>query len=64
MNKKEAKALGRWCDKHQQKSRRVAMGNGMIVNGCPECVTEPSFVAAMDEVAKALMDHALQEKRL
>lgn len=39
MNDREAKALGRFCDKHNRKFERVHR-DGYAVTGCAECVTK------------------------
>ncbi len=49
MTKKEARALGRWCDKHQRKHERVAVAEGVTVTGCPVCLMSDQIRAAIEE---------------
>lgn len=53
MNKRDAKALGRWCDEHNRQYERVHLPNGAAVTGCRECAAAPGFVAAMDSLVAA-----------
>lgn len=53
MNDNEARALGRWCATHRRQYERVHLPNGVAATGCPDCVTAPEFVAAMDAFVAA-----------
>jgi hypothetical protein len=52
-DKRDAKALGRWCHKHGRKFERVHLPNGAAVTGCPDCVTSPEFVSLVDNLITA-----------
>lgn len=47
MNKRDAKALGRLCAKHDRKYERIHLLGGAAVTGCRACVDAPEFQSAM-----------------
>lgn len=53
MNKRDARALGRYCEKHKQVHRRIHMDNGAHTTMCPDCASDPEFKRAMDAMVEA-----------
>lgn len=53
MNRKDARSLGRWCEKHQMKHRRVPICEpGGWATGCPECLAEPETAEALNALVE------------
>jgi hypothetical protein len=48
MKEREAKALGRWCQKHCERYRRVPVGEGWVT-GCPTCINSQPMHDALEE---------------
>lgn len=54
MRKRDAKALGRWCQKHDRQYERVVFPGGAQGTMCATCAADPGFAHAMDELARAV----------
>lgn len=53
MNKRDAKALGRWCDRHNRQHERVQFPGGARSTMCPECAKDGEFAEAIDALTRA-----------
>lgn len=60
MNRRDAKALGRWCDRHNRKYERVQFPGGAQSTMCPECAKDTKFAEAIDALTRAAYKWAEQ----
>jgi hypothetical protein len=62
MDKRTARALGRFCEKHQQKHCRVPLPTGEgWATGCSDCLTSPEMARALTELVEAAYRHAHEQ---
>lgn len=57
MNGREARALGRYCEKHRRKHERIHFESGAAMTGCPDCAADPAFREAVDALVEAAKKH-------
>lgn len=57
MNDREAVSLGRWCARHNKQFRRVPIGETGAITGCPDCIADPDFREAMENLVRHVIQH-------
>ena len=61
MRKRDAKALGRWCTKHNRKHERVYFPAGGASTMCPDCAREPEFESAMNQMIELVLRNEMEK---
>jgi hypothetical protein len=62
MNDAEAKALGRWCDRHNRRCTRVHFPDGAQSTMCPECAKDDEFADAIKEMTRIVIQAEKRRK--